>query len=308
MHPEEGFWAQMLHEGRSLIANDVSTLPDLAIYNSEWFGITSGSLLGIPLRVGDRVLGVILVASDVVGRFKGYDRMLLETLTPAAATALENSRLLAEAQHTVAAAERSRLARELHDAVSQSLFSASIIAETLPRLWERDPALIKPGLEQLQYLTRNSLAEMRSMLLELRPSALLESSLAELIKQLAATLAGRMHLEVELELDSTCAVPPDTHIGLYRITQEALHNVVKHSRASHVLVSLHQHGKGIELHVRDNGRGFDPRQVMSGHLGLGIMRERAEALELDYAISSQFGVGTEIVVLYPRNAGEEHTE
>lgn len=295
----------MLHGGRSLIANDVSTLPDLAIYTSEWFGITSGSILGVPLRVGDRVLGALLVASDVVGRFKGYERMLLETLTSAAAAALENARSLAEAQHTVAAAERSRLARDLHDAVSQSLFSASIIAETLPRLWERDPSQLKPGLEQLQHLARSSLAEMRSLLLELRPSALLETKLADLIKQLAETVGGRSHLVVELDLDNTCTAPPDVHIGLYRITQEALNNVTKHGRASRVLVSLRQRGVGLELLIRDDGRGFDLGREMPGHFGLGIMRERAEALGLDYAITSQPGAGTEIVVHYPRTIGKE---
>ena len=165
--------------------------------------------------------------------------------------------------------------------------------------------MLKPGLEQLLHLTHSALAEMRSLLLELRPSTLLETGLAELIKQLAETVGGKSHLEVELELDSTCVVPPDVHIGLYRIAQEALNNVVKHARASRVLMSLSQRGTGVELSVRDDGRGFDPRQVMPGHFGLGIMRERAESLGLEYTISSQPDVGTEIEVRYYRATGEE---
>jgi PAS domain S-box-containing protein len=304
VHPNAS-WNQLIKGSRIVIINDISAAPDLVVRVDEWLGIHSGSMMGVPLRVGDRWVGSLLVLSAQIDRFRGYERMLLETLAPAAAAALDNARSMTDAANNAATSERTRLARELHDAVSQSLFSASIIAETLPRLWERDPNLVKAGLGQLQTLTRSSLAEMRLLLLELRPSALIETALAELIKQLVDTATGRSSMMVDLELDKNCRVPPDIQIGLYRITQEALNNLVKHAHATRLKVSLRQLGQAVEISVSDNGRGFDPTQVKSGHLGLAIMRERAEALGLDLQITSQLDTGTTILVHYPRANSQE---
>ncbi|MHB9031876.1 MAG: PAS domain S-box protein [Anaerolineae bacterium] len=308
VYPDTPVWTRMLVEGKSITANELDDEPELAPYVRTWLGINNGSLLGLPIKLHDRILGVALVASEKPRRFSTYHRMLLETLLAAGAVALENTELLTVAQRTAAAAERERLARELHDAVSQTLFSASLISESLPRLAERNPDAILPGLKQLHLLTRSAMAEMRSLLLELRPNALLEFRLADLIIQLADTIAGRAKLAVELEIDKSCAVPPDVKLGLYRITQEALSNIIKHARATKIIISLQSLGNGLELSVRDDGRGFEMGSVGPGHFGLDIMRERSAALGLQMNVSSQPGHGTVIRVRYtPSGMSEEAT-
>jgi signal transduction histidine kinase len=267
--------------------------------------VQSGSILAVPLWAADKVMGVLVAASDRIAGFRASDRALLETLSSSAAIAIENAHLHREAQRSAAAAERSRLARELHDAVSQTLFSASVIAETLPRVAERDTAQVKLGLAQLQQLTRGALAEMRALLLELRPSALLEAELPELLKQLANGVAGRTRIAVTLQVGGIRRPPPEVHIALYRLAQESLNNVVKHARATTLLVRLRDDPDGVELRIRDDGRGFDPDQVPPDHLGLGIMRERALATGLILSITSQAGQGTEVVVRWPIDSGRE---
>ncbi len=150
---------------------------------------------------------------------------------------MENARLYEQAQALAALEERQRLARDLHDAVSQTLFSASLIAEVLPRLWERNPAEGQRSLAELHQLTRGALAEMRTLLLELRPAALLEVGLADLLRQLAEAVTGRSRVPIDLSLDKPYPLPPDVQVNLYRIAQEALSNVAKHSGASRATVS-----------------------------------------------------------------------
>jgi ligand-binding sensor domain-containing protein/signal transduction histidine kinase len=205
------------------------------------------------------------------------------------------------------AAERSRLARELHDAVTQTLFSASLIAETLPRSWARDQEKGRRLLQELRQLSRGALAEMRTLLLELRPAALVETSLSDLLHQLAEAASGRGGVPVNVIVEGACALSPEVHIALYRIAQEALNNAIKHARAGQVTVHLScstfssaetegTQRKQVELVVRDDGRGFDPAQVPPDHLGLGIMRERAEAIGATLEIDSgpEHGPGTQI--------------
>jgi two-component system nitrate/nitrite sensor histidine kinase NarX len=194
--------------------------------------------------------------------------------------------------------ERSRLARDLHDAVTQTLFSASLIAEAVPASWEMDQQEGRQLLRELQQLTRGALAEMRTLLLELRPSALIETGLSDLLHQLGEAAAGRAGVPVSVAVSGDCFVPPDVHVVLYRIAQEALNNVVKHARASEVHLSLHCTAvpdggeRRVELEVRDDGRGFDPEGVAPDHLGLGIMRERAETIGAQLQIETATGSGT----------------
>jgi len=166
--------------------------------------------------------------------------------------------------------ERNRLARELHDAVTQTLFSASLIADVLPRIWERNPELGQEKLAELKGLTRGALAEMRTLLLELRPATLTESSLGELLHQLAAAGTGRTGLKIDVQVEGERTLPPDTQVALYRIAQEALNNVAKHAEATQVSMLLHLTPECVELKVVDNGRGFDPADISVHSLGLGI--------------------------------------
>jgi signal transduction histidine kinase/ligand-binding sensor domain-containing protein len=208
--------------------------------------------------------------------------------------------------------ERQRLARDLHDAVTQTLFSTSLIAEVLPQIWERNPADGRRRLEQVRQATRSALAEMRTLLLELRPTGLAEADLGDLLRQLADATSGRGHVSVEVEVMGRCSLPPDVHMALYRIAQEALNNIAKHARAGQAVVRLEcgfspageAGGTGTAtLSITDDGRGFDLNTIPPGRLGLGIMRERAETVGAELEIVSEVGQGTEVRVVWKEEGG-----
>jgi len=191
--------------------------------------------------------------------------------------------------------ERTRLARDLHDAVTQTLFSASLIAEVLPDIWSMSQAEGWKRLEELRQLTRGALAEMRTLLMELRPNALTEIPLPDLLRQLCESLIGRARLPIQLSIEGSQKLSPDLQICLYRITQEALNNIVKHAKATHAHVTL-QLDEKVCLSIVDNGSGFDPARVPPDHLGLKIMCERANAIGAEFSIYSEPGEGTQIFV------------
>ena len=194
--------------------------------------------------------------------------------------------------------ERNRLARELHDAVTQTLFSASLIAEMLPRVWQRHPGEAQASLEELRLLTRGALAEMRTLLLELRPATLTEARLDKILRHLTEAMTSRTRVPVELTVDGDCPLPPEVQIALYRIAQEALNNIAKHARASQAVVELRCQRDRVELGISDDGRGFDPSSISPEHLGLGIMRERARAIGAELEIKSELGSGTRVAVTW----------
>ena len=207
------------------------------------------------------------------------------------------------AAEAAVAAERSRLARDLHDAVTQLLFSASLIAEALPAIWENDQDEGRELLAEMRRLSRGALAEMRTLLLELRPAALTETGLVDLLRQLAEAAAGRSDLSVTVEADPEPELPRDVHIALYRIAQEALNNVIKHARAAHATVTLRVEGaegegagQAVQLSVVDDGCGFQPHHVLPDHMGLGIIRERAERVGATLNVESQPNCGTVVKV------------
>jgi PAS domain S-box-containing protein len=210
-------------------------------------------------------------------------------------------RVEAQLEEAAAAAERERLARDLHDAVTQSLFSVAAIAEALPRVWERDPEEARHGLEELRWLTQGALAEMRAMLLELRPAALTEHKLGVLLRQLTDAMMSRTRMPVTTTVVGDCPLPADVQITLYRIAQEALNNITKHSRASRAKLSLHCAPGQARLHISDDGLGFDLDSAQAHHMGLQIMRERAQAIGASLMIESQPGHGTRIEVQWHRS-------
>ena len=193
--------------------------------------------------------------------------------------------------------ERTRLARDLHDAVTQTLFSASLIAEVLPDIWEINPDAGKMRLEELRQMTRGALAEMRTLLVELRPNSLVQIPLPDLLRQLCESLIGRARLPIQFSAEGQAKIPADVQIALYRITQEALNNIVKHAKATHVIVTL-QLSESVRLAIIDNGSGFDVDTISPDHLGLRIMCERAESIGARCHVYSQPGEGTQISVTW----------
>ena len=152
--------------------------------------------------------------------------------------------------------ERQRLAHDLHDAVNQTLFSASLIAEVLPRVWEKDPAQGRRSLDDLSRLTRGALAEMRALLAELRPSAITDTNLGDLLILLGNALSSRANIPVAVTSAQKITLSPEIQVAFYRICEETLKNVTKHAKASRVEIDLKQDGTAIELSIRDDGRGF----------------------------------------------------
>ncbi len=269
------------------------------------------SWVGVPLTIKDRVIGILaLQHREPDHYFSPRHTDLVLGFANQAALAMENARHYGQAQVIAAMEERQRLARDLHDAVSQTLFSASLSAEVLPLLWERNPIEARHCLEEVHQLTRSALAEMRTLLLELRPGALTEMELRDLLGQLPEAIGSRVRLPVTLVGDKLGPLPPGLKLALYRISQEALNNVAKHAEASQATVWLRcaprlcpedggDQQAGLELRISDDGRGFDPQRIPAASLGLGIMRERAEAVGAEFKVESQIGSGTQVIVVWP---------
>ncbi len=196
---------------------------------------------------------------------------------------------------TAIADERNRIAGELHDSVTQTLFSTAAIADALPEVWRRDPEEAKRGLEDLRQLTKGALAEMRTLLLELHPATLLEKNLGDLLKQLAEATAARTRIPVNVQVDGDRNFPDHVHVTLYRIAQESLNNVLKHSGATKVKLHLDCHGPQALLQVNDDGCGFDIDDHTPG-MGLRLMQQRADSIGALWSIDSEFNVGTSITV------------
>jgi PAS domain S-box-containing protein len=268
---------------------------DQQIAAASWARIYR-ALLAVPIVVQDQVYGGMLLYYGEPRSFSQEEIDLAVAFGDQVALAIGNDQLRQQVEEAATSAERDRLARELHDAVTQTLFSASLIAEAMPRVWEQDPEEGRRGLEELRRLTRGAAAEMRTMLVELRPAALTEKPLGELLRHLTEAMAGRTRLPVDLNVDGDSVLQPDIQIALYRITQEALNNVAKHAGASAVTVDLACKPDRTVLRVRDNGAGFEPENVLPDRFGLGIMHERAQGIGAAILIDSEPGKGTRISV------------
>ncbi len=273
----------------------------------ERLGTRYRALIAVPLAAQE-VFGAITLYYRAPRTFSKEDVDLAVAFGDQAALAIRNAQLRAQVEQAAAASERRRLAHDLHDSVTQVLFSASLTAEVLPAIWRRNQAEGERALEDLRELTHGALAEMRMLLLELRPAALQEARLDDLLGQLAAAFVGRARIPVALDVDAACELPASVRLAFFRIAQEALNNVAKHAEASQVSLSLHcqalataagqQPVTEATLCIGDDGRGFELGEVSLDHLGLGIMRERAEAVGATLRLESQPGHGARVAVTW----------
>ena len=261
----------------------------------------------LPLVVSGVVVGEIAVYLAAGQDLDGDDRGYLTALTDQAAVAVRNSALFRQAEQNATLGERHRLARELHDSVSQALFSMNLHARTAQRhlesagLPDDHPAVIE--LEQLRGLNRAALAEMRALIFELRPGALAAEGLTVALTKQAAAIAAREGLAVDVQGPvSRLGVDPTVEEHVYRITLEALNNVVKHANATRVDIAIETTDARLVVRVRDDGSGFDPSMIRPGHLGLQTMRERATAIGATWTAASDPGRGSEITVVVPLTA------
>jgi PAS domain S-box-containing protein len=260
------------------------------------------SLLHVPIEVGGEVFGVFGVNYCEPREFTGDEQRLLESLAGRAALAIENARLYERAGQVAVLEERHRLARDLHDAVTQTLFAANLVAAALPDVWRVSADAAEQALADLSRLTRGALAEMRTLLLELRPAELGDSPLGELLRQLADAASGRSQFTVALHVTGQRQLPADVRVAFYRVAQEALNNIVKHAEATHVEMSLRLSGRGARLIIADNGKGFDIHRVPAGRLGLGFIRERAAGIDAPLTVNSEIGRGTRVQLVWQNNS------
>lgn len=263
------------------------------------------SWMWVPLAVKNRVIGGVGVAHEKRNYFTPHHADLALSVANQAAITLINAELYGQAQALAVLEERQRLAHNLHDAINQSLFSAGLIAEVLPRLWDRDQEEARRSLEDLRKLTRGAMAEMRALLAELRPSTLTDAELGDLLSLLGNAFTGRTNIPAKVIVTGQGILPAEVQVAIYRVCQEALNNVAKHAAASLVEINLKHEGSAVTLSIRDDGQGFDPEQTTSGHYGLSMMHERAEGVGAQLSIMSQPGQGTELTIRWSEAPKQE---
>jgi signal transduction histidine kinase len=255
--------------------------------------------MAVPLILRDQVSGMLVLTSSQEQAFTERHATLALAIANQAAIAIENARLYAQAQELAALEERQKLARELHDSVSQALYGIALGAHTARTLLDRDPGLVADPLEYILSLAKAGLAEMRALIFELRPESLETEGLVSALLKQAAALQARHEVPVETELCDEPSLSLKVKQELYRVAQEALHNTIKHAGASQVHVRLGRTAETIMLEIRDNGVGFDSASSFPGHLGLLSMRERLKNLGGVLSIESTPGQGTTIRARVP---------
>jgi signal transduction histidine kinase len=251
-----------------------------------------------PIRLKNRTLGFLSLDSAIPGFFTQAHAEQLQVFADQAALAIQNARLYDRAKRAAVLEERSRLANELHDTISQTLWSISLMSERLPELWELNKEEGQRSLVSLHQLAQGALTEMRSLLLELRPATLMDKKLGDLIHQLAEIIATRTGLIFSVTIQNQDVLPPGVQAVLYRVVQEALNNIARHASATHVEIFFESASNHVELTIRDNGLGFDPTRIAPGHLGLSIMHDRLQSIGASLETASELNVGTLIKVLW----------
>ncbi len=252
------------------------------------------SLMMIPLKAGTRPVGMLWLAREGPNRFTPRDAQLGWVLANQAAIGLENARLYEQAHESASFEERQRMARDLHDSVTQSLSAMAMMAEVLPGTLDHNPEVGRRALANLQQMIRGALAEVRSMLVDVHPAALLAVPLVDLLTQLANTVRARRAIALDLGLDPELLLPPSVHVVFFRVAHEALNNVAKHAGAANAKLVLRRTGDGAALSISDDGIGFTDVEPTFRHLGIRIMHERAASVGATVRIDSAPNRGTTV--------------
>ncbi len=256
----------------------------------------------VPLAWGEEVIGLLAIFLDQSVSGPTEEELAFYTaLADQAVVAVVNDRLLAETGETSVLRERARLARELHDSVSQALFSMTLHARTAQlaidnhRLSADGP--LGRSVTQLRELTQGALAEMHALIFELRPDALAEEGLVAALGKQAAALSARCGLSITVDGPAErLTVAPTVEEHLYRIALEALNNTIKHARATHAAVHVTLTDRALVIAISDDGTGFDVARSRPGHLGLRTMRERADAIDARLSVRAARGAGTTVSI------------
>ncbi|XWX02480.1 response regulator [Aggregatilineales bacterium SYSU G02658] len=254
--------------------------------------------MGAPIRLQQQTIGVINLFSRQKNFYDKTSGERLMAFAELAAIAIQNAQLFQRSQALATLEERQRLARDLHDSVSQTLFTTRTLAESALRRWDKDPQRARELMEEVYHQTATALAEMRILLLELRPASLTKISLQQLFEQYLQPIRDRRQFELVLDIPEMPPLPPEVQLSLYRIVQEALNNIDKHARASRVVVRGAVQSDHIQVEIIDDGVGFEAGAAAPSSMGLHIMRERAEGIGATLHIDSAPGRGTKITIVW----------
>jgi PAS domain S-box-containing protein len=258
-------------------------------------------IVSLPIMHHDAAIGALNAYYPSGQRPPEIDMSFLRAMADQATSAVDYGRLLRASREKVALEERQRLARDLHDSVSQAVYGIALGARSAKELLSKDPAQVHEPLEYVLRLSEAALAEMRALIFELRPEALEREGLTGALKHHTAVLRARHGIAVEESFAAEPAMSWESKQALYRIAQEALHNAGRHARATQVRIGLTQDDTQIGLEVWDNGVGFDPESEHPGHFGLNTMRERATELGGSLEIESRPQAGTRVRASIPAN-------
>jgi signal transduction histidine kinase len=281
------------------IENDPRVNPELRA------NLKTASFLGIPLTSRGQIVGVLNLTSNESKDFSDNDLALYKAIGSQVGIAVENAQLYSQAQQLAALEERNRLARDLHDSVTQTLFSITLTAESARAMLVKKPERVESQLDRLQTLARGALAEMPALIFQLRPAALEEQGLTMALQKHIDSVKSKEGLDISFTVDGDKRLSNEQEQALYRISQEALNNIVKHAQATHVEVKLTIGDSTAVLTIYDNGVGFEPLAVASRpsrehkSLGMTSMRERAELAGGQFEINSTPGQGTVISITLP---------
>jgi signal transduction histidine kinase len=292
---DSGLAGWVIEHGEPLAVSNIATglRPLLALPATG-----SQAYVGAPIRTKGRVLGVLSVVGETGRQFKAEEVTLLASIADEVGVAVENARLYQQAEQLAVMKERERLARELHDSVTQSLYSLTLFAEA-GRDLARDGELerVESYLTRLGEIAQQALKEMRLLVYQLRPLALQREGLVGALQQRLDAVEGRIGVKARLLTEGLVELPAPVEEGLYRIAQEALNNALKHAAATSVTVYIRTEDERVELEVVDDGQGFDPDAVSDrGGMGLASMRQRAEKLGGSLTVLSAPGEGTRVKV------------
>ena len=247
--------------------------------------------MAVPLLPKGKVVGYIGVASDKPAFFTEKHIRLARAFADHVSIAIENARLYESAQRLAAVDERQRLARDLHDSVAQALYGIALGAKTARKYLDSENTAVREPLDYVVSLAAAGLAEMRALIFDLHPDSLANEGLVKALSRQVSAVEARYSIAVSWDPPSEPDLPLSHKEAVYSILREALHNIVKHSQAQSVQLSLAPLERNLRFKVEDDGVGFDPLEVPAGHYGLRSMQERIERLSGTYVRSAP-GDGT----------------
>jgi signal transduction histidine kinase len=256
--------------------------------------------LAIPMHFNEKVIGTLDVQSDRYHAFTGEDVLLIQSLADQVAIAIENVRLYERSRELAILEERNRLSRDLHDSVTQTLYSLTLLSEGWRRLIRsgEEPQMDK-RLKRVTQIALQALKEMRLLIYQLRPPSLQKEGLIGALRKRLDTVENRSGVTTRLLIDDWIDLPSDLEECLYYVAQEALNNAIKHSSANQLTLKIITEGDYVILEVSDDGKGFVVNKALqSGGLGLASMKERVSMNGGELIITSQPGQGTKITVKF----------